>query len=82
MTMAEDDVRLTAYAMAGIYTFGGFSINDEKNQTGDRLTINLSEDGRGRGWSQKYGVSEQPLRAAVGKVGNIPADVERPLKGR
>ena len=83
MALVNDDARVPVYAMAGIYMFGGFSMSDDKNQSGgqDRLRINLSEDYEVRDWSQKYGVSEDQLRAAVGKVGNMAADVERELKG-
>lgn len=46
-------------------------MSDDKTQSGaqDRLRINLSED---------YEVRD---RTAVGKVGNMAADVERELKG-
>lgn len=83
MALVNDDARVPVYAMAGINMFGGFSMSDDKNQSGgqDRLRINLSEDYEVRDWSQKYGVSEDQLRAAVGKVGNMAADVERELKG-
>ena len=67
MALVNDDARVPVYAMAGIYMFGGFSMSDDKNQSGgqDRLRINLSEDYEVRDWSQKYGVSEDQLRAAV-----------------
>lgn len=58
-------------------------MSDDKTQSGgqDRLRISLSDDYEVRDWSRKYGVSEDRLRAAVGKVGNMAADVERELKG-
>ena len=58
-------------------------MTDDKNQTGrqDRKRISLSEDYEVRDWSQKFGVSEESLRAAVEKVGSMAEDVERELKG-
>jgi hypothetical protein len=58
-------------------------MSDDKNQTGgpDRQRISLSEDYEVRDWSQKFGVSEERLRQAVGKVGNMAEDVERELRG-
>ena len=48
-------------------------MSDDKNQTGhpDRQRISLSEDYEVRDWSQKFGVSEDRLREAVAKVGNM-----------
>ena len=84
MAVPEHDARNSVYAMAGIYTIGGFAMSDDKNQIGgqDRQRISLSDDYEVRDWSQKYGVSEERLRAAVGKVGNMADDVERELRGR
>lgn len=58
-------------------------MSDDKHQTGnpDRQRISLSEDYEVRDWSQKFGVSEDRLRAAVAKVGNMADDVERELRG-
>ena len=58
-------------------------MSDDKSQTGDpdRQRISLSEDYEVRDWSQKFGVSEECLRAAVAKVGNMADDVERELRG-
>ncbi len=58
-------------------------MSDDKTQTGgqDRKRISLSEDYEVRDWSQKFGVSEERLRAAVAKVGNMTEDVERELGG-
>ncbi len=47
----------------------------------DRTRISLNEDYEVRDWSQKFSVSEDRLRAAVGQVGNQADDVERFLKG-
>lgn len=59
-------------------------MSDDKNQPGgqDRKRISLEEDYEVRDWSQKFGVTEDELRAAVGRVGNMAEDVERDLKGR
>lgn len=59
-------------------------MTDDKTQTGtpDRSRISLSEDYEERRWAEKYGVSQDQLRAAVEKVGNQASDVEQELKGR
>src|SRR5689334_4681179 len=46
----------------------------------DRTRINTSEDHEVRYWSQKFGVSADPLKAAVKKVGNSVSAVEKELK--
>ncbi|RZJ02151.1 MAG: DUF3606 domain-containing protein [Brevundimonas sp.] len=58
-------------------------MSDDKTRVGgqDRTRISLSDDYEVRDWSEKFGVSEDQLRAAVAKAGNIAADVERELKG-
>ena len=58
-------------------------MSDDKSETGnpDRQRISLSEDYEVRDWSQKFGVNEDRLRAAVEKVGNQADDVERELRG-
>jgi hypothetical protein len=58
-------------------------MTDDKNKPGgqDRTRISLSEDYEVRDWSQKFGVTEDRLRAAVAKVGNQAEDVERELRG-
>lgn len=57
-------------------------MSDDKNKTGgeDRKRVSLQEDYEVRDWSQKFGVSEDRLRAAVSKVGDIAEDVERELR--
>ena len=54
---------------------------DDKTKTGgsDRRSISLSEDYEVRDWSARFGVSEEQLRAAVGKVGNSAEAVAREL---
>ena len=56
--------------------------DDQRNPGGqDRKRINLNEDYEVRDWSQKFGVDEARLRAAVARVGSIADDVERELRG-
>lgn len=57
-------------------------MSDDKNKTcgEDRKRVSLQEDYEVRDWSQKFGVSEDRLRAAVSKVGDIAEDVERELR--
>ncbi|KQW80761.1 DUF3606 domain-containing protein [Brevundimonas sp. Root1279] len=59
-------------------------MTDDKTNAGgaDRQRISLEEDYEVRDWSQKFGVSEQALRDAVARVGNMAADVQRELGGR
>jgi len=56
-------------------------MSDDTSKTGgqDRKLISLSEDYEVRDWAEKYGVTEDALRAAVAKVGNRAEDVEREL---
>lgn len=58
-------------------------MTDDKTKTGgqDRNRISLDQDYERRDWSQKFGVSDDRLRAAVEQVGNQADDVERFLKG-
>ncbi|HZV83585.1 MAG TPA: DUF3606 domain-containing protein [Brevundimonas sp.] len=58
-------------------------MSDDKSQSGgqDRQRISLEQDYEVRDWSQKFGVSEERLRDAVARVGNMATDVERDLKG-
>jgi hypothetical protein len=46
----------------------------------DRTRINTSEDYELRYWSEKFGVSQDQLKAAVSKVGNGVSAVEKELK--
>ena len=59
-------------------------MSDDKNKSGgqDRARISLSQDFEVRDWSRKFGVSEQALRDAVGRVGDRAQDVERDLDGQ
>ena len=56
-------------------------MTDDKTQTGnpDRQRISLSENYEARDWAEKFGVTEDQLRRAVEKVGNLASDVEREL---
>lgn len=58
-------------------------MSDDKTKPGgqDRTRISLEEDYEVRDWSERFGVSEDRLRAAVDKVGNQADDVERELRG-
>jgi hypothetical protein len=55
---------------------------DDKSKRGpqDRSRINTAEDYEVRYWSEKFGVSAEELKAAVKKVGDSAAAVERELK--
>ena len=48
----------------------------------DRKRINLSQDFEVRDWAQKFGISEDELRKAVGAVGADASKVEAHLKGQ
>ncbi len=81
--MMETYASMTAvYAMAGIYHYGEWKMSDDKSQSGgqDRARISLSDDYEVRDWSRKFGVTEDRLREAVGKVGSMASDVERELQ--
>lgn len=58
-------------------------MSDDKGKAGggDRQRISLHEDYEVRDWSQKFGVSEDRLRQAVERVGNMADDVELELQG-
>ena len=60
------------------------AVSDDKTKSGgqDRARISLSEAYEVRDWAEKFGVTEDELRAAVGRVGNQAEDVERDLGGR
>ena len=66
---------------AGFYTVGDISMSDDPTQTGnpDRQRIRLSQDYEVRDWAAKFGVSEETLREAVGRVGPQANDVARAL---
>ena len=57
-------------------------MTDDKSRPGgqDRTRISLGEAYEVRDWSEKFGVSEDRLRAAVAKVGSMADDVERELR--
>ena len=46
----------------------------------DRTRINTNEDYEVRYWSEKFGVSQDRLKAAVQKVGNSVSAVEKELE--
>ena len=57
-------------------------MSDDLNNRGpaDRTRVNLGEDYEARYWANKWGVSQDELRAAVDRVGVMADDVERALK--
>jgi hypothetical protein len=57
-------------------------MSDDLSKKGmqDRTRINTSEDHEVRYWSEKFGVSQDRLKAAVQKVGNSVSAVEKELK--
>ena len=57
-------------------------MSDDLSKKGmqDRTRINTSEDYEVRYWSEKFGVSQDRLKAAVQKVGNSVSAVEKELK--
>ena len=57
-------------------------MSDDKSKKGmqDRSRINTEEDYELRYWSEKFGVSQDQLKAAVKKVGNSVSPVEKELK--
>lgn len=56
--------------------------NTAKRGKADRDRINVNEDYELRDWSEKFGVSKEALKAAVGKVGPMARDVEAELKNK
>jgi len=52
----------------------------KKKRAQDRSRISTSEDYEVRYWSKKLGVSPDELKAAVKKVGNSAAAVEKELR--
>jgi hypothetical protein len=57
-------------------------MSDDLNNRGpaDRSRVNVNEDYEARYWANKWGVSQDELRAAVARVGVMADDVERALK--
>lgn len=45
----------------------------------DRARVNINEDHELRYWSEKFGVTENTLKAAVDRVGPMAADVAKAL---
>jgi hypothetical protein len=58
-------------------------MSDDKNNRGgqDRSRINTSEDYELDYWTEKFGVSRDELRNAVGQVGNSADAVEEYFNG-
>ena len=57
-------------------------MSDDKSKSGgqDRSRISLSDDYEVRDWSEKFGVTPEQLKAAVGAVGNEAKAVEEHLR--
>lgn len=57
-------------------------MTDNKKNVGksDRDRISLSEEYEVQDWSKKFGVTQEELKQAVKKVGNMAKDVEAHLK--
>lgn len=57
-------------------------MSDDLNNRGpaDRSRVNVNEDYEARYWANKWGVSQDELRAAVERVGVMADDVEQALK--
>jgi hypothetical protein len=55
---------------------------DDRSNPGrpDRDRINTEEDYEVQYWSEKFGISQEELAAAVKKVGPMASDVQRELK--
>jgi hypothetical protein len=43
----------------------------------DRTRVNMDQDYEARYWADKWGVSQEELRAAVASVGPMVSDLER-----
>jgi len=56
------------------------SDDPKKKGAQERSRISTSEDYEVRYWSKKFGVSPDELKAAVKKVGNSAAAVEKELR--
>lgn len=57
------------------------SDDPDNRGAGDRQRISLGQQHEVEYWSQELGVSEQQLREAIAKVGNMVSDVRGYLKG-
>lgn len=57
-------------------------MSDDKTQRGgqDRERVNVNEDYELAGWSKKFGVTPDQLKAAVKKVGDRASAVEAELQ--
>jgi hypothetical protein len=58
-------------------------MSDDKSNRGnpDRQRINTSQEHELRDWAEKFGVSQDELKAAVAKVGNQADAVRDHLRG-
>ena len=57
--------------------------DDKTKRSGqDRTRIDVNEDYELRDWSEKFGVTQEELKAAVKSVGDQASAVEQHLKSR
>jgi hypothetical protein len=63
-----------------LYEVCNMSDNKSKTGSGDRSRINIRESYELRDWSNKFGVTPEELKAAIGKVGTSAQLVEAHLK--
>ena len=47
----------------------------------DRTRINIHQDHELRDWARKFNATPEQIKDAVGRVGDLAADVEMDLKG-
>ena len=57
---------------------------DDRSKRGaqDRTRVNVDQDYEARYWADKWGVTQEELRSAVGTVGPIVSDLERHFASR
>ncbi|MBE1526923.1 hypothetical protein GGC65_001379 [Sphingopyxis sp. OAS728] len=51
------------------------TVSKKKGRSVDRERVSLTQPHEVQGWAKRLGVSEERLRAAVGKVGHVAYDV-------
>ena len=82
--MQADTTVTHRFLLSGLPANGAFAMTDNTADRGpeDRSRISLSQDYEVRYWSQRFGIDEQALRAAVEDVGPSVQDVEAYLASR
>lgn len=58
-------------------------MSDSTTQRGgqDRIRIDVQQEHELRDWARKFNATPEQIKAAVGRVGDLAADVELDLKG-